>query len=38
LFWLGLVILTVPIVALLAAAIGIRLALRTPLIPALRGE
>jgi ABC-type lipoprotein release transport system permease subunit len=38
LFWLGLVILAVPIVALVAAGAGVRLALHTPLIPALRGE
>jgi hypothetical protein len=38
LFWLGLVVLLVPVVGLLAASTGIRLALHTPLIPALRGE
>lgn len=38
LFWLGLVLLLVPLVALLASLAGIRLALSKPLIPALRGE
>ncbi len=37
-FWFGLVILLVPLVAILSAAGGIVLALRTALIPALRGE
>ncbi|MFO0813038.1 MAG: FtsX-like permease family protein [Gemmatales bacterium] len=36
--WLGLVLLLVPVVAMLASLAGVSLALRTPLIPALRGE
>lgn len=38
LFWMGLVLLLVPLVALLASLAGIKLALSKPLIPALRGE
>lgn len=38
LLWLGVVVLLVPVVALIASVVGIRLALNTPLIPALRGE
>ena len=36
--WLGLVLMLVPLVALVSSLAGIRLALNTPLIPALRGE
>jgi putative ABC transport system permease protein len=38
LFWLVLVAILVPIVAIVSSLAGIRLALNTPLIPALRGE
>lgn len=38
LFWLALVVVLVPVVAILSSLAGIRLALNTPLIPALRGE
>lgn len=36
--WLGLILVLVPVVALISSLAGIRLALQTPLIPALRGE
>lgn len=38
LYWLGAVVVLVPLVALIASLAGIGLALRTPLIPALRSE
>ena len=38
LFWLALVAVLVPVVAVVSSLAGIRLALNTPLIPALRGE
>ena len=38
LFWLALVAILVPLVAIVSSLAGIRLALSTPLIPALRGE
>jgi hypothetical protein len=38
LIWLTLVLALVPLVALLASALGIRLTLRMPLIPSLRAE
>jgi putative ABC transport system permease protein len=36
--WLGMVVVLVPVVAVVASYSGVSLALRTPLIPALRGE